>query len=95
MEATGFLNFISLNTEDQEPEVERIVDEQNIELSNPDINNETASSKVNDDPIPEITIDLPETKNNTIEKSIPLAEKNMRTSTLYFVNISKTLLPNH
>lgn len=84
MEVTGFLNFIS-NTEDQEPEVERIVEAQDNERPVTDNTNKTIPSEVRKDAVPEIMIDLPET--DTIDNSLPVAEKNMRTSTLYFVNI--------
>ena len=88
METTGFLNFISKNTENQVPEVERIIEEQNNQLPDTDTNNIIPTPKVTQDPVPDVMIDVPETDTNTIEESMPIAEKNMRTSTLYFVNVS-------
>ena len=88
MEATGFLNFISSNKETQEPEIERIVEKRENEQSPVDKNGNTVPSEVNKDPVPEIEIDIPEPAANTIEDNTPIAEKNIRTSILYFVNVS-------
>ena len=88
MEATGFLDIISSNKENKEPEIERIVEEQGNEQISTENNSTTTPSEVNQNDIPEIKIDIPESETNIVENSAPIAEKNMRTSTLYFVNLN-------
>ena len=88
METTGFLDFISQNTENREPEVERIVEEQENEQVTADNNSITTPSEVSQNNVPEIKIDITESETNIVENSTPVAEKNMRTSTLYFVNLN-------
>lgn len=88
MEATGFLDIISSNKENKEPEIERIVKEPENEQISTENNSTTTSSEVNQNNIPEIKIDIPESETNIVENSAPIAVKNMRTSTLYFVNLN-------
>lgn len=88
MEATGFLDIISSNKENKEPEIERIVEEPENEQISTENNSTTTSSEVNQNNIPEIKIDIPESETNIVENSAPIAEKNIRTSTLYFVNLN-------
>ena len=87
MESTGFLNFISSSKQNQDPEIKRIVKEQEDEQFQEN-NSKTLPNEVVQNPIPEIKIDLPEPATTTEENSKPIVEKNMRTSILYFVNVS-------
>ncbi len=88
IEATGFLDIISSNKEIKEPEIERIVEEQGNESTTTSSNSLTNPSEVDQNNIPEIKIDIPESGTDNVENSNPIAEKNMRTSTLYFVNLN-------
>ena len=88
IEATGFLDIISSNEDSKEPEIERIVEEQGNEPVTTDNNSPTTPSEVNQNNIPEIKIDIQESETNIVENSDPIVEKNMRTSTLYFINLN-------
>ena len=86
MEATGFLNVFS-QKEKPIPEVKRITT-LTEDKSNPAKKDEPAEKKPETTKIPEIVVETPKQKDsNFVEEQKP-AEKNMRTSTLYFVNVS-------
>ncbi|MDA3940963.1 MAG: GerMN domain-containing protein [Spirochaetia bacterium] len=86
MESTGFLKFLSSNKTVEEPEVERVVTgEDDIELV---IEKSTDTNEPVNLVEPEITIDIPESNIKSNQEDPGIAEKNMRNSTLYFVNVS-------
>lgn len=87
MKSTGFLNFISPSEQNQDLEINRIVTEQEDEQFQGN-NSNTPPDEVVQNLLPEIKIDIPESETNTEEDSKPIVEKNMRTSILYFVNVS-------
>ncbi len=87
LETTGFLDIISLNTEHKGPEIERVVEEQENQQVNTNKITKPDTSETSQNNIPEIKIVIPESETNIIDNSSPIAEKNMRTSTLYFVNL--------
>ncbi len=86
MEATGFLNIF---TQKEKPatEVKRITalpeDKSNLDTKN---NQETTIPTTNT--APEIIIEAPVIDDKSTKEDQKPAEKNMRTSTLYFVNVS-------
>ena len=87
MESTGFLNLISSSEQNIDPEIKRIVTEQEDEQIQEN-NSNTLLDKDVQNPIPEIKIDISEPATTTGENNRPVVEKNMRTSILYFVNVS-------
>ncbi len=86
MESTGFLDFLSSEKEQEAPIVDRITTPPN------DSQNQTDSIQIPDNtvqkPVDEIRIDVPEAENTVEDTNIPVVEKNIRTSTLYFVNVN-------
>ncbi|MCK5154500.1 MAG: GerMN domain-containing protein, partial [Spirochaetales bacterium] len=88
METTGFLNFLSSREQKEDPEIERIIteeDETAITVENSlDTNTQEPVTTIT----PEIKIDIPESETITDSENQSVAEKNMRSSTLYFVNVS-------
>ncbi|MCD6396948.1 MAG: GerMN domain-containing protein [Spirochaetaceae bacterium] len=86
MEATGFLNIFS-QKEKPIPEVKRITTLTEDKF-NPEKTDKPAETKPETNIIPEIVIETPKQEDsNFVEEQKP-AEKNMRTSTIYFVNVS-------
>ncbi|RKX87722.1 MAG: hypothetical protein DRP58_02180 [Spirochaetes bacterium] len=86
MEATGFLDFISSHKTAEEPEIERIITKEDDKKQiNEKVTDTTEPVKLIE---PEITIDIPEIDKIDNKNNQGIAEKNMRNSTLYFVNVS-------
>jgi germination protein M len=87
LDATGFLNILSTKKTNEDPEIERVVNpEENVIIS---IEPENPSATVNDtDSVPEIKLDIQDSELLGNENITDVAEKNMRSSTLYFVNVS-------
>jgi len=86
VEATGFLNIFS-QKEKPIPEVKRITTLTEDKF-NPEKTDGPAETNPETNIIPEIVIETPKQEvSNFVEEQKP-AEKNMRTSTLYFVNVS-------
>jgi germination protein M len=85
MDSTGFLKFLSSREVTEEPEVERIVNEDKD-------NQRTIVNlpKETEDPVATIIpeIEIPKSTEIIDENNQAVAEKNMRSSTLYFVNVS-------
>lgn len=86
MKSTGFLNFLSLRETPEDPKIERIIVEENEKTTVVEVPSETPEPETK--VTPEIEIDIPELKIVTETKTKSIAEKNMRSSTLYFVNVS-------
>lgn len=85
MDSTGFLNFLSSRELIEEPEVERLVTEEEQIIETPQDTNSQETVKSIE---PEIQIDISEPESSSEEESQGVAEKNLRSSTLYFVNVS-------
>ncbi len=88
MDSTGFLNFLSSRELVEDPEVERIITEDNDPVQVVEKTQDTYILEPATNIVPDITIDIPESDTLTIEENQRVAEKNMRSSTLYFVNVS-------
>ena len=88
MDSTGFLNFLSSGDIIEDPEVERIITEgkETVEIIEKSL--ETDIQEPVTTTIPEIKIDIPVTEIISENSDLGVAEKNMRSSTLYFVNVS-------
>ncbi len=86
MENTGFLDFLSSEKEQEAPIVDRITTPPN------DSQEQTDNIQIPDNtvqkPVDEIRIDVPEAENAVEDTNTPVVEKNIRTSTLYFVNVN-------
>lgn len=88
MNSTGFLNFLSSGEVVEKPEIQRVpADEDN---NNQTVEKSSENSIPQTDSIvePEITIDIPKSEEIITKEDNGVAEKNMRNSTLYFVNVT-------
>jgi len=86
MDATGFLNIFT-NKEKTIPDVQRI-DNTTVDKNIPANTDKTITIEPEKKVIPEIIIETPVIKEKESILNQKAAEKNMRTSTLYFVNVS-------
>ena len=88
MDSTGFLNFLSSRDTIEDPEVERVITEEDETVQI--IEDTLVPDKQEPDRtiIPEIKIEIPKIEIVPDKSDQGVAEKNMRSSTLYFVNVS-------
>jgi len=88
MDSTGFLNFLSSKENVTDPEIERIIteEEDRVKISEEPLTITTSDPVTTT--IPEIKIDTAEEEVLNDKESQSVAEKNLRSSTLYFVNVS-------
>ena len=88
MDSTGFLNFLSSRDVVEKPEIQRVlVDEDKIDQT-VEKSSENSIPKTVSVEEPVITIDIPKSEEIITKEENGVAEKNMRSSTLYFVNVT-------
>ena len=88
MDSTGFLNFLSSREIVEKPEIQRVlVDEDKIDQT-VEKSSENSIPQAVSVVEPEITIDIPKSEEIITKEDNGVAEKNMRSSTLYFVNVT-------
>ena len=88
MDSTGFLNFLSSREVIEKPEIQRVLVDEDIVTQT--VENSSENSIPQTIPVvePEISIDIPKSEEIVTKEDNGVAEKNMRSSTLYFVNVT-------
>lgn len=88
MDSTGFLKFLSNRELIENPEIKRIFSEEEDKVQIIENSIDTSTPDPSTTITPEIKIDIPKPEPIINEGNQGVAEKNMRSSTLYFVNVS-------